>query len=84
MAAHTIFKSGGHMTTGIGSMARIGRGGAYAGRVVGLVPALKAVGAVGGIAAEAAIRSRQAHKDYNDKPVPFNVGTQQGQTVQGP
>ena len=80
----TIFKEGGHMTTGIGSMAEIGPGGHYAGRVVGLIPALKAAGTVGGIGAEAYIKHRQRVKEFNDAKGFSIAGSQQGQTVQGP
>jgi hypothetical protein len=61
---------------GLGPIANIGPGGIHAGRVVGLIPALEAVGGIGaGLVAYNAIRG------HNDMPEGAIVGTHQGRVV---
>jgi hypothetical protein len=66
--------------TGIGPTSRIGPGGAYAGKVVGLVPLLGAV-AKYGPAATAAIELGRLAKGFNDQPEGHIVGTYRGRAV---
>jgi len=72
--------SGGHVRFNIGPVASIGAGGEHAGRVVGLVPALKLIGNISGPIAAAAMYRRQA-RDFNDEPVEHQVGVAEGRTV---
>jgi hypothetical protein len=65
---------------GIGPISRIGPGGAYAGRVVGLVPLLGAVARYGPAVTTAVELGRMA-KDFNDRPSGHVVGSHRGRVV---
>jgi hypothetical protein len=79
----TIFKSYSGTPTGIGPIAEIGPGGAHAGRVVGLVPALHLLSDVGAPITGAAIAARQKTKDFNDAEGFDIKGVSRGGTVTG-
>jgi hypothetical protein len=64
-------------TSGIGPISRIGPGGAYAGRIVGLQPLLGAVARYG----PAAVELARVKKDFNDAPAGSIVGTSRGRVV---
>lgn len=67
---------GGQAASGIGPIEEIGPGGKYAGRVVGLVPALKFLGDVAGPAAALGLIARRKKvKEYNDQEGERIVGT---------
>jgi hypothetical protein len=66
--------------SGIGPISRIGPGGAYAGKVVGLVPLLGAV-AKYGPAVTAAVELGRMAKGFNDQPEGHIVGTYRGRAV---
>ena len=60
---------------GIGPMAELGPGGAYAGRIPGLIPALHLTGDLGSMALGAAIGRRRKAKDFNDQEADDILGT---------
>jgi hypothetical protein len=66
---------------GIGPIAEIGPGGAHAGRVVGLIPALKFLGDIGGPATAAYLLHRRGQKDFNDEASPEIVGASRGRVA---
>jgi hypothetical protein len=63
--------------SGIGPIAEIGPGGAYAGRIVGLVPLLKHAAVAGAVGLELS----QMAKDYNDRPSGHIVGSVGGRVA---
>lgn len=74
------------MTTSvdIGSMGELAPGPKpMVGRVVGLVPALKFAGDIGGPLVGAALERRKAMKDYNDAQASQTAGVSNGQVVRG-
>lgn len=66
---------------GIGPMAEIGPGGAHAGRVVGLIPALHFLGDVGAPAVSGVLAARKYRKDFNDGPTFGIEGVRGGRPV---
>ena len=66
---------------GIGPMAEIGPGGAHAGRVVGLIPALHFIGDVGAPAVTALQGARKRAKDFNDAETFRIAGVRGGRPV---
>lgn len=64
--AINIFHGGAGAAGGIGPISEIGPGGAHAGRIVGMVPALKFAGDVAGPLAAAYMGMRKRVKEYND------------------
>ena len=62
---------------GIGSIAELGPGGAFAGRPIGLIPLLHYGGDLAGMAASAAVahHQRKKAKDFNDQEADDILGT---------
>lgn len=58
---------GGHAPQGIGPISEIGPGGAYGGKIVGLIPAMKFFGDVAGPGIALGLLARRKKlKEYND------------------
>lgn len=80
---HPSGASGSHGGFNIGAMGEIGPGGKHAGRVVGLIPALKLAGDVGGPLASAILAHRKKMKDFNDaEAFPLAGTSPDGQIIQ--
>jgi hypothetical protein len=67
--------------SGIGPMAEIGPGGAYAGRIVGMGPALKLIGDLGGPAVAGYLNYKKKVKDFNDQEGTAIEGQSRGRVV---
>jgi hypothetical protein len=65
-------------------MEEIGPGGAHAGRIIGLVPALHLAGDIGGPLTAAALAARKRAKDFNDEDVDNIEGASRGKPMLGP
>ena len=72
----TYWQSGHRAPSGIGPISEIGPGGAYGGRIVGLIPALKFFGDVAGPGVALGLLARHKKlKEYNDAEGERIVGT---------
>jgi hypothetical protein len=69
---------------GLGPVEEIGPGGAHAGRVVGLVPALETWGGYSPAAAVLAGFARRKVRDFNDDEAPAIVGSTRGKVQTRP
>jgi hypothetical protein len=63
---------------GLGPVGELGPGGAHAGRVIGLLPALETAGRYSPVAPVLAGFARRKVRDYNDDEAPAIVGSTRG------